>query len=1508
MRRIDLFGLAALYVAGFVLVGCSKPSAQAPADDPTPVAIATDDKKTEQLPPPRVDTPSAPAESSGTPTGLSKQEQYDAALLEALNLAADRKYADALLKMADAKAIDDTEQIRQEIDKLKNRINQQTVAEQTTQDIKTVLADGKPEDAARLAATGLQQFGGDNADQLANLKRQADALAAAANDNKDARRRALRDEGDAAMKDKNLRAAAIAYEQVLLLGDDADVKKQLDDVQAALARYDENRQRAAELRRDPANLEDAVAALQEAQKAWDTLQVRSDIDDYTLALHMRRDRLSVADFEVLGDVGIPAPGRAMAEELLPNFKKRYDLVERAQLAKVIEELKLESGDLAGNDKSRQEVGRLAKVRYLVLGSITPMNGITVNARLVDAQSGLVVQTAKLIAPTPDKLMQRLPDLAAMLQMSDKEKMDYEEQLAKQAADDIKPVNIAAALPAPPAAPAAEEPPPPPLVPFAPRPSDFGGLKFQDFAGLPAPPPLGQAFPAPAFAITAEELAFREKMLQVAIELGDNNFRRGRFRDAQFHFNLALNLFPDRRDVRVRLDLANGFLPPPVVVPVDTRPIFVNAPRLAVLNFLVFTDPAVFSPAYSPWLADNIAPYFSPPFEIVDRGYVFWYMRRIGMTYADLLNNPFARRWLGRALNIRYFVFGTVRQLDDGIEVATYMMDAEWGFVRGTGVVRVGVGLAIQGGLDRDGGDQVAARDGFQLAQAVVPVINPFELRLRLAELARQTLLDPRERVVFVRNNDAVQKLLIEARIRTRRGDFALALGLYRQALELQPDNIGVQYLIQTSNAQVLRLEFDTHRRERFQQWQPNWAAAQQQQAALAREAAGLRVVVAQQAAALDDPQRRLREAEREAAYNRLIAQALAAQKQNNINVSVQILQSAVALKPNDDGFRQLAVARAKADALTRTNAAEALAQRERDLRLKREKELALVRDQLAEERRKHEADEKTRLAALKERDDATYKRLLDSAGAATAKDNFDEAVSSLQAARTLRNTDEVNRLLNTALVGQAKATAAKKGEAAKAELEKQLADEKLKREAAEAEAKKNGELYTQALKLAQDAMAQKKYAVAVAKYQEAEKIYKTDAVLTGLHAAQDAQAKERKDADAAFANQVTAQKRAADLKNFMTMGQTALDAKKYEEAIRAFTEAKNLAPDNVDALAGLSKAQHARESALVIDKKKDPEPPKTNKLKETLDQGRLALSKKDFTAAGKALDAASQLAPTDPDVLKFKKDLQTARDTSADADALKKKQAQYEALLKSGRDALTAKKYDDAITAFTDAGKLLPNEKDAVALLKQAQQAKADALAAADKKLEEQKLRDEIKQLVGSAHTAIKAGKFDDAARSLADARKLDPKDPTVLAASKDLEDARASSANDALKKQREADYQKALKSGRDALTAKKYDRAIQAFTDAGKLMPGDKDAAALLKQAQQGKADALAAADSDAKKKEEEKKNKAEFNRLMDQGQQQMTNKKYADAVKTFTDALKIYPDDTNAKAWLKKAKDGKP
>src|SRR5207237_11462 len=179
------------------------------------------------------------------------------------------------------------------------------------------------------------------------------------------RARRFRQEAEASLRDRNLRAAAIALEQALQYGEDADLRKQFEETRATLARYDENRQKAAALCRHPGNLADALAALQGAAKARDTRQVRQEIGDYALALQKRRDRRSVADFEVRGDVGIPLAGRTVAEELLPAFKARFNLVERAQLGKVIDELKLEAADLAGNDQCRQEVGKIAKLRYLV---------------------------------------------------------------------------------------------------------------------------------------------------------------------------------------------------------------------------------------------------------------------------------------------------------------------------------------------------------------------------------------------------------------------------------------------------------------------------------------------------------------------------------------------------------------------------------------------------------------------------------------------------------------------------------------------------------------------------------------------------------------------------------------------------------------------------------------------------------------------------------------------------------------------------------------------------------------------------------------------------------------------------------------------------------------------------------------------------------------------------------------------------------------------------------------
>src|SRR5262249_33311093 len=278
----------------------------------------------------------------------------------------------------------------------------------------------------------------------------------------------------------------------------------------------------AELRRDPNNLEDALAALKEAATAWDTLQIRQDIDEYTLALQKRRDRVSVAEFELRGDIGLADAGKTVAEELLPYLKPRFDLVDGPQMDKLAAELKLQGPPL--ELEQQRELGRLAKIRYLVVGSASHLGGVTVNARLIDVRSGLVVQTAKIVAPNPEELMPLLAELGKQLLMNDEEKVAYERERAALVKV-MAPPAPDAPLPPRPDVPAANFPAPPPIIVDNPIPPEFGGLRPGDFAKLPLPPPEGQAIPVPA-AGGAVEVAVQRRTLQVALSLGDNLFRRG----------------------------------------------------------------------------------------------------------------------------------------------------------------------------------------------------------------------------------------------------------------------------------------------------------------------------------------------------------------------------------------------------------------------------------------------------------------------------------------------------------------------------------------------------------------------------------------------------------------------------------------------------------------------------------------------------------------------------------------------------------------------------------------------------------------------------------------------------------------------------------------------------------------------------------------------------------------------------------------------------------------------
>src|SRR5205807_6803547 len=104
-----------------------------------------------------------------------------------------RKTAQALAALEAARAVQDTDQVRALIDRLKAALAQQAEAERAARDVRAVINDGKPDDAIRLASAALQQFGPtDNAADLTALMRQADALASAATADTAAQRSRLR--------------------------------------------------------------------------------------------------------------------------------------------------------------------------------------------------------------------------------------------------------------------------------------------------------------------------------------------------------------------------------------------------------------------------------------------------------------------------------------------------------------------------------------------------------------------------------------------------------------------------------------------------------------------------------------------------------------------------------------------------------------------------------------------------------------------------------------------------------------------------------------------------------------------------------------------------------------------------------------------------------------------------------------------------------------------------------------------------------------------------------------------------------------------------------------------------------------------------------------------------------------------------------------------------------------------------------------------------------------------
>jgi hypothetical protein len=758
---------------------------------------------------------------------------------------------------------------------------------------------------------------------------------------------------------------------------------------------------------------------------------------------------------------------------------------------------------------------------------------------------------------------------------------------------------------------------------------------------------------------------------------------------------------------------------------------------------------------------------------------------------DVLNDPTARVALAQSLNARFFVFGGMRHTAS-FDVTAHMVDAQTGA--------------------KTGGGQIHVQDHA-------------EMKLRMQELVNQATGTPAQAKQLAQDGKDSEKALNDARRLLQAGKYAEAGAAAAAGLQKYANNVALQTVQTQADRQVLQARLEEARRQEAARQAAQAEAARRQQIELTKQAEAASLRAKQEAQARDAAAKRAQEAQKQRAFDNLVAQARGATKAGSARQAVSFYDSALALKQEASVSQERDQAKAAIDQATK-------AQAEAEAKKQREAALAAARQKVEDEKKKREAEETEKRKDQDARDAVELAHLIDQAKASLAKGQYDAALGALQTARRLKKSDEVEKLVAQVQEAQARAEAEKKGQQAKADLEKKLAAEKAARDKADAETKQKQQAYQAALTEAQKAYADKRYDQAVAKYQQAGELFRTDAVLAGIKQAQDARARE------------------------------AAPAKEQQQ--------------------------------------------QAEKVRQLVATGRSALGNGQHDAAAKAFGEAHALAPKDPAVVKALQDLDAAKASAAAQTDRKKREADYQAAMKSGRDAYTAKRFDDAVRAFGDALRLMPGDRDATALQQQATKARDDAKAAADA---EAKRKAEFTRLMNQGQTAMAAKRYAEAVRAYGDALKQQPGDAAAMKGQRD-----AQQALDAAKPPAKlvvpmkpavpakpeapppkpaapaapmpskpvappAEYTKQMDAAAGFEKQQKYADAVTAYRAALKAVPNDARATKAL-----------------------------DFAEHMADGQKALSAKKFPDAVREFEAALKMTPGHADATALLKRAKEGKP
>jgi tetratricopeptide (TPR) repeat protein len=407
--------------------------------------------------------------------------------------------------------------------------------------------------------------------------------------------------------------------------------------------------------------------------------------------------------------------------------------------------------------------------------------------------------------------------------------------------------------------------------------------------------------------------------------------------------------------------------------------------------------------------------------------------------------------------------------------------------------------------------------------------------------------------------------------------------------------------------------------------------------------------------------------------------------------------------------------------------------------------------------------------------------------------------------------------------------------------------------------------YTRLLARGDDALRKQQYAEAEEAYSKAADLLPGESeALKGLATARAALA-------AATKGTEDDAKRQAEIDRLVAEAKQATADKQLAQAVRLLESARTIGPTNRVVLDALAAAQ----LALDADQTQKTSLADYRKL---MDAAKASLIAERYTDAVRDFQAALRLMPDD---LEAQQGVKQAEAKLAGLADQRKRQAAFDALLDRGRASHAAKRYNDAIAALESALRLIPDDRDATRLLSGSR----DALKQAKSK---------NAKLVLLAEDSLRLGRYEEAQTRADEAVKNWAEDAR---AEKLLRRAEQLIAN--LRANIVA-FRRYMETGAVATAALRYADAVNAYTEALRLDPTNAEVMRLLRNANLS----LVAANQAVV---QNLKGQAEYDRLMKVGSAALKRNAYADASKTFRDALKLVPDDADATAGLSKAKYGR-